>query len=59
MTHVPMTPVSMTHSARWRAKAMIYVKLSQAVTDLRAKRRCLELATKCMRYAVRIAHRPA
>lgn len=54
-----MTHVSTTHSARWRAKAMIYVKLSQAVTDLRARRRCLELATKCMRYAVRIAHRPA
>lgn len=33
---------------------MTYVKLAQAVTDLRDKRRCLKLATKCMRYSVRL-----
>ncbi|HEY4342772.1 MAG TPA: hypothetical protein VGN05_00380 [Parvibaculum sp.] len=53
MTHVPMT-----HSACWRAKAMTYVKLSQIVDDLGLKRRCLNLATKCMRYSVRLNHLP-
>lgn len=35
----------MTHSACWRAKAMIFVKRSQIVTDVADKRRCLKLAT--------------
>ncbi|MCE9648162.1 MAG: hypothetical protein K8R18_00935 [Parvibaculum sp.] len=47
----------MSHSARWRAKAMTYVRLSQLVDDLRLKRRCLELATKCMLYSVRLTER--
>jgi hypothetical protein len=49
----------MSHSARWRAKAMFYVRLSRIADDLGMKRRCLELAAKCMLYSVRLAHRPA
>lgn len=51
-------PIPTPHSALWRAKAMIYVKLSQATPALSDKRRCLNLATKCMRYSVRLDHRP-
>jgi hypothetical protein len=59
MTHLPATHLPMTHSACWRAKAMTYVKLAQAVLDVDDKRRCLKLATKCMRYSVRLNHRLA
>jgi hypothetical protein len=45
---------AMLHSARWRAKAMTFVKLAQSDVVLRAKRRYLDLATSCMRYSVRL-----
>ncbi|WP_424469779.1 hypothetical protein [Parvibaculum sp.] len=48
----------MTHSQCWRVKAMTFVERSQIVANLADKRRCLKLATKCMRYSVRL-DRPA
>jgi hypothetical protein len=45
----------MLHSARWRAKAMKYIALAQTEMAPPDKRRHLNLATSCMRYAVRLA----